>query len=178
MQRFSGVPVRTPNKMVYGDLGRYPLYINSYTNSIRYWLKLLQMDHNRLPFKAYQMLLELDRNGKECWVSKIRNILCETGFNIVWLQQGVGDVKAFMVVFKQRLVDMFIQEWYGTIRDKERYENYRSFKSTFGKEKYIESMDSYCFRVAITQIRFNVFLSIIMYADIVILIKIKYVFSV
>ena len=155
-KRFLGVPVRTPNKMIYGDLGRYPLYINSSINTLRYWFKLLTMDSNRLPYNAYQMLLELDRNGKECWVSKIRVILCETGFNIVWLQQTVGDVRAFLCIFKQRLVDMFMQEWYGTIRDRERYEIYRSFKCIFEREKYIESMDTYCYRVAITQARFNV----------------------
>ena len=26
---FLGVPLRTPNKMVYGELGRYPLFVNS-----------------------------------------------------------------------------------------------------------------------------------------------------
>ena len=155
-KRFLGVPVRTPNKMVLGDLGRYPLYVNSCMNTLRYWLKLLHMDPNRLPYNAYQMLLQLDRNGKECWATKIREILCETGFNIVWLQQGVGDVKAFLRVFKQRLVDMFTQEWFGTIRDRERYENYRSFKSIFEKEKYLHFINTYCFRVAVTQTRFNV----------------------
>ena len=28
-KRFLGVPLRTPNKMVYGELGRYPLFVNS-----------------------------------------------------------------------------------------------------------------------------------------------------
>ena len=35
-KRFLGVPVRTPNKMVYGDLGRFPLFINSYISCIKY----------------------------------------------------------------------------------------------------------------------------------------------
>lgn len=83
--RFLGVPMCTPNNMVYGDLGRYPLYVNSSTNTIRYWFKLLEMDQSRLPHKAYHMLLELDGKGKRCWVSNVREILCETGFGIVWL---------------------------------------------------------------------------------------------
>ena len=83
-KRFLGVPTRTPNKMIYGDLGRYPLYVNSYSNCLRYRLKLLQMGPDRLPCQAYQMLLELDKSGKNCWVSSVREILCATGFNIVW----------------------------------------------------------------------------------------------
>jgi hypothetical protein len=155
-KRFLGVPARTPNKMVYGDLGRYPLYVNSYVSCLRFWFKLLDMKFERLPYKAYQMLLELDRTGKKCWASKVREIFCLTGFNFVWLQQGVGDVKAFLIVFKQRLIDMFIQEWTGTIRDRNRYDIYRTFKTVFEKEKYILDMDTYCFRVAVTQLRFNV----------------------
>ena len=88
-KRFLGVQVRTPNKMVYGDLGRVPLFINSYTSCIKYWFRLLEMGNDRLPKTAYEMLLCLDRNGKDCWVSRIREILCETGFNFVWLQQGL-----------------------------------------------------------------------------------------
>ena len=69
-KRFLGVPTKTPNKMVYGDLGRYPLYVNSFVACIRYQFQLLQMERTRLPRKAYTMLLELDQSGKNCWVSK------------------------------------------------------------------------------------------------------------
>ena len=34
-KRFLGVPVRTPSKMGYGDLGRFPLFINRYLDSIK-----------------------------------------------------------------------------------------------------------------------------------------------
>ena len=117
-KRFLGVPVRTPNKMVYGDLGRFPLFINSYISCIKYWFRLLEMGNDRQPKTAYEMLLCLDRNGKDCWVSRIMEILFETGFNFVWLQQGVGDKNSFLRSFKQRLVDMFIQEWSGAVEIK------------------------------------------------------------
>ena len=142
--------------MVYGDLGRYPLYINSYVACLRYWFKLLHLDYHRLAKKAYLMLLDLDKAGKKCWVSSIREILCQTGFGIVWLQQGVGEIKGFLSIFKQRLIDMFIQEWNGTIRASDRYEPYRQFKTVFEREKYVSNIDVYCFRVAISQLRFNV----------------------
>ena len=51
---------------------------------------------------------------------------------------------------------MFIQEWSGAVRDKDRYEIYRSFKTIFEKEKYILNTDIYCFRVAVSQARFGV----------------------
>ena len=51
---------------------------------------------------------------------------------------------------------MFIQEWSEAVRDKDRYEIYRSFKTIFEKEKYISNTDIYCFRVAVSQARFGV----------------------
>ena len=154
-KRFLCVPVKTPNKMVYGELGRFPLHVNSCVAAIRYWFRLLQMQSHRLTNKAYQMLLKIDNNGKQCWVSEIRHMLCSTGFGIVWLQQGVGNVKLFLTQFRQRLVDVFVQDWSGTLRDHTRYEHYRTFKTIFEKERYVLEMDVYCFRVAISQTRLN-----------------------
>ena len=38
---------------------------------------------------------------------------------------------------------MFMQEWSGAVRDKDRYEIYRSFKTIFEKDKYISNTDIY-----------------------------------
>ena len=155
-KRFLGVPARTPNKMVYGELGRFPLFIITYVRCIKYWFRLLQMEQNRLPNQAYKMLVILDENGKKCWTTGVREILSKTGFYFVWLHQGVGDVKSFLHVFKQRVLDMFTQEWSADIRDKERYETYRSFKVRVEAEQYLADIDIYCFRVALTQLRLGV----------------------
>ena len=90
--------------------------------------RLLQMEHTRLPNQAYRMLTGLDENGKNCWVTGIREVLCKTGFYFVWLQQGVGDFKSFLCVFKRRLLDIFTQEWTADIRDKEKIFNVSLFQ--------------------------------------------------
>ena len=93
------------------------------------------MKQSRLPNQGYRMLVNLDENGKQCWATEVRELLCKTGFYFVWLQQGIGDVISFCYIFKQGLLDMFTQEWTADIRDKEKYEMYRSFKVMFGAEK-------------------------------------------
>ena len=93
---FIGAPIRTPNKMVYGDLGIFPLFISNYLSSIKYSFRLLEMENDGLQKTAYEILLCLDRNGKDCWASRITEILWEPGFNFVWLQQGVSDKKLFL----------------------------------------------------------------------------------
>ena len=83
------------------------------------------------------MLLLMDENEKKRCASDITNILCRSGFYFVWLNQGVEDVKTYLAVFRQRLVNIFIQEWLSTIREKDRYDLYRSLKSDFGTVNYI-----------------------------------------
>jgi hypothetical protein len=102
------------------------------------------------------MLVSMDVNGKQCWASKIREVLSRSGFYFVWLFQGVGDINKFLRLFKQRLIDMFVQEWSATVHDSERYETYRSYKSVFATESYLSEIEPYCFRVALTQLRMGV----------------------
>ena len=75
-KRYLGVPSRTPNKMVYGELGRYALFIASYVRCIKYCFRLLYMKQKRLPNQAYRMLVNLDGNGKRCWATEVRELLC------------------------------------------------------------------------------------------------------
>ena len=99
----------------------------------------------------------MDENEKKCWASDIKNILGRSGFYFVWLNQGVENVKTFLAAFGQRLVDIVIQKWSSTIREKDRYDMmYRSLKSDFGTVHYFFDMDIYCFRVAYTHIRLGV----------------------
>ena len=49
--------------MVYGETGRYPLYIDSTISSLRYWFKLSKMPVTRFPKQALIMLKNrLDTN--------------------------------------------------------------------------------------------------------------------
>ena len=156
-KRYLGVPIKTPNKIIYGELGRYYLFANSNIRCVKYyWFRVLQMEQNRLPKQAYQMLLLMDETGKKCWATGVIELLCRIGFYFVWLNQGVGNITHFLAIFKQRLIDIFIREWIPNIRDKERYEMRTLCKYEFGIEKYLLGIDTFCFGVALTQIRIGV----------------------
>jgi hypothetical protein len=137
MKRFLNVNRCTPNDIIYGELGRYPIYINSYIASIRYWLKLLEMKENRLPKKCYKMLYHLDLARKSNWVTGIRNCLSRYGFQIVWENQGVGCNTSFLKCFKQRLIDCRWQEWNAHINNSDRFALYRTFKLQNTIEPYL-----------------------------------------
>ena len=85
---------KTPNGVVYGELGRYPLFITATVRFIKYWLKLL-MQPDFYSRKVYKMLLALHNRGKTTWVSHVKLVLCTNGFEQVWLF-GCGNVKPFI----------------------------------------------------------------------------------
>ena len=103
------------------------------------------MKIERLPKQAYIMMKALDQNGKNCWVTAIREILFKTGFGYVWINQGVSNVNKFITVFKQRLVDRHLQEWSASVSEKERYILYKSVLQTFGLCSYFDYLAVYCF---------------------------------
>ena len=106
LKKFLFVDMKTPNDLIYKELNRYPVTINCAINCIRYWLRLVEMDAHRIPKKAYKMLKFLDDRGKQNWVSKVRECLCQNGFGYVWYSQSVGNKRAFLILLKQRLIDV------------------------------------------------------------------------
>jgi len=129
MKKLLGVNKRTPNDLVYYELNRYPVTISFSVNCVRYWLKLIHMQYERLPKKAYLLMHDLDSKGKYAynWVSQVRQFLFQHGFGEVWLSQGVGDIKVFLHVLKQRLIDCRWQICNTNFNDSERYSMFRTF---------------------------------------------------
>jgi hypothetical protein len=155
-KRFLHVGLQTPNKMVLGDLGRYPLYITSAMRCVKYWLKLTRMPEERLPRKAYKMLKQMCDNGKKTWVYHLRHILTDNGCGEAWVEQAVGDEQAFIVVLRQRLINRFQQSWYDAISSRDRFDFYFRFKRVFCCETYFDYEQLRCFRDIYTQFRFGI----------------------
>ncbi len=136
-KKFLNVSISTPSNMVYGECGRFPLYIVSHTRCLKYWLKIICMPDHRLPRKAYTMLVQLDNLGKNNWASCVRTLLFSYGFGFVWLSQSIGNVNMFLKQFQIRAIDMFKQDWHSELGDSSRYDVYRQFKSLLQTEFYL-----------------------------------------
>ena len=156
IKRFLSVPVHSSNTMVYGETGRYPLFIITWTKCIKYWLKLTQLPSKRICRQAYNMLLNLLELGKENWAYSIQNILNTHGFGIVWMCQGVGDTKNFLSEFKDRLISSYKQGWHAKLVGSEKYEWFLSFKSIFETEKYITVVNNKWHRLSLARFRLRV----------------------
>ena len=58
------------------------------------------MSRNRLPRRAYNMLIKLDERDKNTWATEIRLLLYTHGFGFVWENQGVQSIVSFLKEFR------------------------------------------------------------------------------
>ena len=152
-KRVLGVSNQTCNIAALGELGRYPLYCIYVKKCLKFWLKLIKMDNTRYPKACYNMLLNLDENGRTNWVTHVKNVLCQNGFGYVWHAQEVGCEESFILKFVQRIKDCKFQEWVSEINDKEKLRTYKLFKSLLDPEKYLQIIQVRKHAIALARFR-------------------------
>ena len=73
----------TPNAMVYGELGRYPLTVK--LKILSFWSKLIDGKQSKLSSLIYKLLyLKTHGNNTFSWISFVKSILDDCGFSNVW----------------------------------------------------------------------------------------------
>lgn len=152
-KRFLGVKTSTPNSVVYGECGRYPLYISMYKRIIKYWIRILNLQDSRYVKLSYNMLLQLAMHGKMNWVYKVKQLLCSNGFGFIWEQQRIDNVPAFISEFTLRLKLSFEQEWHNSLATSTKTNTYSLFKLSVCYEPYLKSITIAKFRVALARFR-------------------------
>ena len=68
---------------IYGETGRYLLFVTTAIKAVKYWLRVVMVCPERHTRKAY-MLVSMDNTCKETWATWIRTFLWLYGFK--WLQ--------------------------------------------------------------------------------------------
>ena len=69
-----------------------------------------RMSPHRSPFKAYRMLLHLHEQNKKTWASSVCYVLYKYDLGEVWVNQGVGNEKAFLKESKERVLSLYRQD--------------------------------------------------------------------
>ena len=127
--------------MVYGETGRFPLYVTVYTRMICYWNKLLLSPENKIVCILYKYLYEkvCKESYQNAWLSCIRNIFNSCGYSNIWNDQMHFFInnKCLKTSVEQRLKDQYIQKWQSDIRESSKGQIYNIFKTEFGPEKYL-----------------------------------------
>jgi hypothetical protein len=82
----------TCNAAVYGELGRFPMWLKLHERIIKYWFKLLATE-NCILKSIYENIVRCNEN--KYWGNKIKELLCKYGFQEVWLYLHSVDVNIF-----------------------------------------------------------------------------------
>ena len=69
------------------------------------------------------------------------------GFSDVFISQNIN-IKMFPYVFKQRAVDVFIQEWYGSLERRPVLHEYRQFKTALKYEQNLDILSYTKYRIS------------------------------
>ena len=148
-----GVKQSTCTAAVYGELGRYPLYINRYVQIIKYWFKL-QDSKNILLGTLYRKSVDLCEVGHKSWALHVKVLLEENGFSDVWCNPSNYNANVFIPVFKQRLTDIFLQKWRADISSSSKLNTvYLHLHSTFEMADYLKILFNATNRKCITKLR-------------------------
>ena len=99
------------------------------------------------------MLTDLDDYpNKINWAYLVRDLLSKMGFYHVWLNQGVGNINAFLNLFKLRLTDKFTQTWHERLSNSSRA-NFYTHIADLRPKAYLNSVKVLKFRNSLARLR-------------------------
>ena len=143
LKHILGLKSSTPNCIVYGETGIKPLSIDIDARIITFWSKLVNPTHAKLPPLIYNIALSNyinspeSRKSKYFWINYVKNILIKCGHINIWESHLFPNNKWLQLNVKQKLSDLFINEWLSILNTSNKCQNYRIFKNTFGFETYL-----------------------------------------
>jgi hypothetical protein len=146
----------TPDYMVYGELGRFPLSILVKVRQIKFWGKIIKPDSKlvNIVYKVMYSLQDINVNYKFKLLQTVKQIFQETGMSYVWLAQNVNqmDVNYLANEVKLILTDQFKQTWRSSATNSTKGNYYCMFKHQLALEPYLLNLP-YCKRIWITRLR-------------------------
>ena len=134
------------------------MYLERQVRVIKFWMKCINPDEYISSFVRnmyYEMLALMDTKPEAVtWASLVRDTLNNCGLGNFWHSQNVGSEKIFLSLFKQRIYDIYLQNWISEVRSTSSGRLYKHVKTSFYHEPYLNMYDRNL-RIAITKIRLS-----------------------
>ena len=134
----------SPNCVVYGETGTFPIENLIYNRMISFWIKISEGKTSKLSTSFYKLIYKLHLNNTyhSPWLMKIKNILYDCGNPSFWSEQDLFYSKIFMknIVSKQR-EDQYLQSWNLEVNQNRKCTIYRIFKEKHGFERYLLELE-------------------------------------
>lgn len=151
-----GVYTTTPNVMVYGESGQFPIINHIIPRMISFFMRLVNGKQSKISFIMYKLMRTmycLNDNVNAPWIKMIETNLSSMGMRDVWEFHGFNFTSEYVkMAAKLRIRDMFLQKWSDELQSHEYCEVYRSFKNVWKLENYLLDL-TYSQRTALCKFR-------------------------
>ena len=99
LKQILGVRKQTKNIAVYGELGRFPIFVLRKIRILKYWFKILNAPDSLLYKVCLQQVtyLHIDANFN-CWAQCVHNLLNRLAFVYLWDYQSISKLLLDMVI--------------------------------------------------------------------------------
>ena len=144
----------TPSFMLHGELGITPIALDANCRVISFWSNIIE-DKNtndihkmKLSTKLYIVVHHLKTSNtiNSQWLNNVQNLLSSLGYSGVWDNQTFPSRKWLQVSTKQKLKDVFIQNWHANIDQTSSSSFYKQLNREFNQNNCLNLISSFQFR--------------------------------
>ncbi len=122
----------TPNFMIYGELGQYPLSIKIKLRMVDLWIRLNRNENKISSILCKLLSIYYTNYGFENkWICYVKSIFDNCGMSNIWLNTDLYSKEWIIESLKQKLKDQYLQEWLGEINTSPKGLCYRIFNTEF-----------------------------------------------
>ena len=98
--------------------------------------------------------MSIESPNKVTWATLVRDLLFSCGLGFYWINQRVGNEKIFLEIFKERIYDIYRQNWRMDLDNTSDGRLYKYIKEEFEFEVYLNINNS-SLRIATSKIRLS-----------------------
>lgn len=124
VHRFASVAATT------GDIGWVPSRYRRWLNMLRYWNRLVNLEHDRLTKLVFDQDYDLCNDN---WCSEIKSIMTSLDLLNEFHSKATVDLK----VAESKLKDLYNTQWIDMVERSPKLRTYKTFKNCFKTEDYI-----------------------------------------
>ena len=137
LKNMLGVKQQTTSVTIYGDTGRYPLFLKQQILGLKYWTRLISLPKSCYLRIVYNSLASLDFIGETNWCSHIRSLLFRTNHCDVWENHRVENANSLIKQVKLCSINIYEADWSNKAQNSIKLRAYIKFKFDHSLEEYL-----------------------------------------
>ena len=156
MRTFLGVGKKTPIPGLYGEMGWRTLNHQVKLDTIKYWLRLYNMENSRIPKQIFMWDYRRSLLGKKSWNKNVKEIFTSLNMRDTFYGVGIEQQRLVTQEVETNLVKEEITNLQEEIKKMPKLRTYRIVKQNYETEPYLKLHMNRYRRSLVTKIRLGV----------------------